>query len=217
MTDHAQEMLDRLVSQFADKPYLKALITVLGDRLTALEQVFTDLKENRWLDTSEGEQLDGCGEIVDQDRLIDKAIALPFFGFESQTSGRGFGKARIRKKSESYLSSATLADAEYLKMIKAKIAKNTSQGTTEETIQSFSTVFDDAKIVITEHGNATMRVGVGRELTEAEQIFAAGVDLFVRPGGVQINIKNYFDPDTVFGFENQGYKGFGVGKFTTIF
>lgn len=217
MTDHTQEMLNRLLAQFDGKPRFEALVRVLGRRLNILEQVFADLQEKRWIDTSEGVQLDGCGVIVDQSRLISKAIALPFFGFQGQPAARGFGKARFRRRLESHLTTAKLADPEYRKMIKAKVAKNISLGTSEEVISSFATIFNAPKIVLTELENAKIRVGIARELTEGEKVFAQAVNLFVKPGGVGIDIKTHFDPDSTFGFKDQGLQGFGVGKFANTF
>lgn len=217
MTDHAQAMLDRMLSQFDGKENLTKLVTIMGNRFNVLEQVFADLRDSRWIETAEGTQLDGCGEIVAQDRLISYAIALPFFGFESQSSGRGFGKARMRHSGETYLSSAKLGDAEYRKMLKAKVFKNTSTGTAEEVITSIANIFGAAKIVITEIGGAKIRIGVGRDLTEAEITFNEAVNLMVKSGGIGIYLKSHFDPENVFGFKSQGYSGFGVGKFANTF
>ena len=217
MTDHAQAMIDRLLAQFDGSKNLEAVVRVLGNRLNRLNQAFTDLQEKRWIDTSEGAQLDGCGVIVDQSRLISKAIALPFFGFQGQPAARGFGKARFRRRSESHLTTAKLADPEYQKMIKAKVAKNTSLGTSEEVISSFGMIFDAPKIVLTELDNAKIRVGIARELTEGERVFAQAVNLFVKPGGVGIDIKTHFNPNRTFGFKDQGLQGFGIGKFANAF
>ena len=217
MTDHAQVMVDKLLAQFGSSPNLEALVRVLGGRLNVLEQVIFDLQEKRWIDTAEAVQLDGCGAIVAQPRLVSKAISLPFFGFIDQPAARGFGKARFRKRLESHLSTATLADPEYRKMIKAKVAKNISWGTTEETIASYQHIFDAPKVVITEMGNAKMRVGIARELTEGERIFAQALDLFVRPGGVGVDLRTHSDSSSTFGFRDQGLRGFGVGRFAESF
>lgn len=217
LIDHAEIMLSHMFAQFENKPLFEGVMRVLGNRLNTLHHVFDDLQNKRWIDTSEGVQLDGCGVIVDQPRLISKAIALPFFGFQDQPSARGFGIARFRRKNESHLSSAKLADPEYQKMIKAKIAKNVSDGTTEEVIQSYQNIFAAPKVIITELENAKIRVGIARELTEAEIAFAHAANLFVKPGGIGIQLKAHFNPENTFGFRDQGLKGFGVGRFTKTF
>ena len=217
MTNHAQEMVDRLLAQFGNSPNFESLVRVLGKRYNVIEQVISDLQEKRWIDTAETVQLDGCGVIVGQARLVEQAIALPFFGFADQAAARGFGKARFRERLESHLSTATLADPEYRKIIKAKVSKNISWGTTEETIASYQQIFDANKVVITEMGNAKIRVGVARELTEGERILSQALNLFVRPGGVGINLRTHFDINNTFGFRDQGLQGFDSGKFAESF
>ncbi len=217
MTDHAQVMVDRLLAQFGSSPNLEALVRVLGERFNVLERVIADLQEKRWIETAEGVQLDGCGEIVAQPRTISSAIAIPFFGFYGQPAIRGFGKARFRRRYEHYLSSASLQDPEYRKLIKAKVAKNISWGTTEETISSFQQIFEAPKVVLTETGNAKMRVGIARELSEGERVFVQALDLFVRPGGVGVDIRSHFSENGTFGFRDQGFQGFDTGKFAEKF
>lgn len=217
MTDHAQEMLDRLLAQFDGKPRFEALIRVLGRRLNKLEQVFSALQEKRWIDTSEGAQLDGCGVIVDQSRFVRAAIAIPFFGFIHQPSTRGFSKARFLRRNEPYVSSAKLADPEYGTLIKAKIAKNTSLGTSEEVISSFQNIFNAPKVILTETGNAKVRIGIARNLLEGEILFAQAINLFVKPAGIGIALKSHFEHGKTFGFKSQGLQGFGVGKLAKTF
>lgn len=215
--DHGQEMLDRLLAQFEGKPRMEGLVRVLGNRLNKCEAVLIDMQEKRSIDTALGVQLDGCGVIVDQARLIDKAIALPFFGFRGQPNGRGFGKARFRQQGESARSSATLGDAEFRKIIKAKIAKNVSWGNAEEVISSFQAIFKAPRVIVSETGSATIRVGICRELNEAERILAQAMNLFVKPGGIGIQVKAHFNPASTFGFQEQGLQGFGAGKFAKNF
>ncbi len=214
----AQEMIDRLLMQFGSSPYLQGWLKALGAEMDLLDQVFSDLREKRWIDTGEGQQLDGCGQIVVQPRKISQAIAIPFFGFDGQTGATGFGQSRIRKNRETYLTSTTLADAEYRQILWAKVAKNTTDGTAESTIESLWRLYN-AKIVLAEVGNAKLRIAIGRELTDAEILLANALDLQVRGGGVGIPVKSYFVDSGAFGFSNQniGYLGFGQGRLAKEF
>ncbi len=218
MIDHAEVMVSRLLAQFDGRRVIEAIVRALGEELNECETVLADLQTKRWIDTAEAVQLDGCGVIVDQSRLIDKAIAIPFFGFADQVGATGFNKARFRRRLESHLSSATLGDPEYRKFIKAKVVKNTSKGTTEEVITSFRMIFDASRVIITEMtGGPKIRVGIARKLSETEKTLAQATKLFVKPGGVQIELREHFDPDKTFGFRDQGYQGFGVGRFADQF
>ena len=85
--DHTDRMRQHLISQFqwevidskiyGDKPVLRAILTALGAEMDELNQAVNDIENKRWIDTAEGVQLDGIGEIVDRSRQIDKAIAIP--------------------------------------------------------------------------------------------------------------------------------------------
>lgn len=60
--------LDRLVTQFRDKPNLTAFIKAFAAQTTELKAIASDLRDNRWLDTAEGAQLDGLGRILGLER-----------------------------------------------------------------------------------------------------------------------------------------------------
>jgi len=211
-TDYSKQMQDRLLMQFHSSPLLKGVLAAVGSEMDELTTVFDDLRNLRWIDTGDGQQLDGCGQIVQQSRTISQAIAIIFFGFYGQTGTTGFNQGRIRKTREAYLTSTKLADAEYRQILWAKVAKNTTDGTAESTIDSLYRLYQ-AKIVLAETGNAKMRIAIGRELTEAEILMANALNLLVRAGGVSIEIKSYFIAGSAFGFsnQNQGYLGFGAG------
>lgn len=211
--NYGQQMIDRLLMQFSDSPNLHGLLNAVGDELNLLHQVFNDLRNKRWINTAEGAQLDGCGEIVQQDRNISQAIIIPFFGFEEQPGTTGFEQARIRNDRETYLSTATLADEEYRQILWAKVAKNTTDGTAEDTIASIKALYGNARVILAESGNSTITIAIGKQLSESEIIMANALDLLIRSGGVAISAKEYFIDGQTFGFsdQNQGYLGFDQG------
>lgn len=218
LTDYSQQMIDRLLMQFNDSPMLHGVLKAVGEEFNLLGQVFSDLKNNRWIDTAEGVQLDGCGQIVQQDRRISQAIIIPFFGFAEQLGTTGFDQARIRLDRETYLSTATLPDAEYKQLLWAKVAKNITNGTAEETIQSLARLYN-ARIIMAESGNATITLSIGKKLTDSDIAFANAMGLLIRAGGVGITSRSYFVDGKTFGFsdQNQGYLGFGQGILATDF
>lgn len=201
---------------YDDKPVMRAIIEALGAEMDELNQAIIDCKNNRWVDKAEGKQLDGLGEIVVQNRQIDKAIAMKLFGFLGQPNVLGFGQARFRGQDEDNLQSYILEDAEYRMAIAIKAVMNATQCTAEDTLQSLRYVFN-APIVMEEIGNANINIAIGRQLTDNEKILANAINLIVRAGGVGVNIKSYF-PTIYFGFLGQpNAKGFGVGSFAHIF
>ena len=79
-----------------------------------------------------------------------------------------------------------LDDTLYRKIIKAKILKDTSPGTPEDTITTLKTIFPGDKITLSEIGNAKMSVAIGRFYTRHELMLIRDTGLIIRPGGVKL-------------------------------
>lgn len=79
-----------------------------------------------------------------------------------------------------------LDDTLYRKIIKAKILKDTSPGTPEDTITALKTIFPSDKITLSEIGNAKMSVAIGRFYTRHELMLIRDTGLIIRPGGVKL-------------------------------
>lgn len=225
--DHTDRMRQHLISQFQwdvinekiynDKPVLRAILSAFGTEMDELNQAVNDLKNKRWIDTADGVQLDGIGEIVDRNRRIDKAIAIPFFGFLGQPSTKGFGQARFRGGNETAFTSYILEDAEYKTVLREKVIKNSSRGTAEDTLRSLKFIFNAPTVAMEEVGNANIVAAIGRNLNDSDKILASAVDLIVRAGGVGLKYKAYY-PSAYFGFLGQpNAQGFGLGAFAQMF
>mgnify|MGYP001078897916 FL=1 len=214
MTDRAASMAGHLIGQFSGKPVFAAFLAAIGGELDELDQALADLRDKRWIDTGEGVQLDGIGELVNQSRQVADAVTIPFFAFEGQPNAQGFEVGRFRDDWEGWLTSVNLGDPEYRMVLRAKIRKDTSPGTTEDTIASLRFIFDADRVVIRDCGNAKMAAAIGRRLNENELSVARALDLFVRAGGVGIVDASHFDADNYFGFYGQkDAKGFETGTF----
>lgn len=214
MTDRAASMAGHLIGQFSGKPVFAAFLAAIGGELDELDQALADLRDKRWIDAGEGVQLDGIGELVNQSRKVADAVTIPFFAFEGQPNAQGFEVGRFRDDWEGWLTSVNLGDPEYRMVLRAKIRKDTSPGTTEDTIASLRFIFDADRVVIRDCGNAKMAAAIGRRLNENELSVARALDLFVRAGGVGIVDASHFDADNYFGFYGQkDAKGFETGTF----
>lgn len=213
-----ESMMNHLLVQFSNTKVLQAIFCAISDELQLLDDTFNNLKEKRWIDTGEGAQLDGIGEIVDRNRLINNAITINFFGFENQINTTGFNQARFREYSEPYLSSTSLSDEEYRLILWAKVNKNNSLCYMNDTIKSIQFIFKTDIAIVQDIYNAKFIVGIGRKLTKNEILFANALDLIVRPAGVSCQSMTHFDKDNVFGFYNQKFaKGFGQAPLSEIF
>jgi Protein of unknown function (DUF2612). len=68
MTDeiiHLDEMRERLPSHMRSGTQFDKLLQIFAERYQDIEDVFQDLLTNRAIDTAEGKQLDGLGQIID--------------------------------------------------------------------------------------------------------------------------------------------------------
>lgn len=68
ITTHRDDALARFTSQYQHADRLKGLAGVYADRVQSLEDAAYALMTERWIDTAEGQQLDGLGDIVGEDR-----------------------------------------------------------------------------------------------------------------------------------------------------
>ncbi len=210
----AENMQGHVIAQFANKKVTYAILDAFGAELDEISQAFADLKEKRWIDTGEGAQLDGIGQIVNQPRQIKDAIPLSFFGFEGQDNALGFDVGRFRDSWEVWLQSVNLSDPEYRKILWLKVFKDVSRGTAEDTIASTKRIFDAPYVSLAEVGNAKITLGIGRTLHANELALARAVDLIVRAGGVGVQGMSNFNYDNYLGFLGQpNAKGFDVGAF----
>jgi hypothetical protein len=202
---------------YDDKPVLRAIIEALGAELDELNAAIIECKNNRWIETGEGVQLDGIGEIVVKSRQISKAIGLVCFGFKGQPNIRGFRQARFLGQGESSLETYILSDPEYRMVLAVKARQNVSNCTVEDTIESLRYVFNARRVYVEEKGNATLTVAIGKKLTPNEIVLANAIDMIIKAGGVGLKYKAYFDGEP-FGFLGQpSIQGFGQGSFAYMF
>ena len=210
----AERMIEHLIMQFGNRPLLHIILNAFGAELDELRKAYDDILNKRWIDTGSGVQLDNIGVLIDRSRRIDGSIQLGFFAFYDQPNALSFGVGRFRDTpSVAYLASSTLDDESYRAVLWHKIAKNTTNGTAESTIESLKFIFDAPFVVVEEFGNAKINIGIGRELNDNDIVLARAVNLFVKAGGVGVNLK-YQLPEKYFGFRGMpNAYGFEVGSF----
>lgn len=217
MTSRSDNMQKHLLGQFQGKAVIRAILDAFAAELDELNQSADDLKNKRWIDTGEGVQLDGLGDIIGQGRQINDAVQIPFFGFAETENGLPFGVGRFFDAWEMWLKSVNLADPEYRLLLKSKIYKNKTQCTAEETITSLKNIYNADLVLIEDRGNAKIGLAIGRILTQSEIRTAAAVNLLIRGAGIGCDYIEQFDSSGYFGFYGQANaKGFEVGKFADM-
>ena len=129
---------DRLVTQFKEKPAFKALLNSFVD--ASLDEGLNDLLNKRDLDTAQGTQLDGIGDIVgiarpytltNQDGafgFLEDALSGTFGDINNPTTGAFFDTLTPKPVNR-------VNDDIYRFIIKAKILQNTSNFTVDSTLK----------------------------------------------------------------------------------
>ena len=64
ISNHVQQALNRLITQYADKPLMRGLLASFVTPVQEIEGVLEELNVQRAIDTAVGVQLDGLGSIV---------------------------------------------------------------------------------------------------------------------------------------------------------
>lgn len=174
--DYLTEAFGRVTEQFKDKPiferYLRLLISEQTELLTEMQK----LMQLRSIDTAYGVQLDIIGEIVGRPRGLLTADEYKFFGFIgdplSGTLGSSYDASAgspFYSLGQSTAGARVPSDEEYRLLIKAKIIKNTTKSTVEDTIRAFKFLFNTGTVTIDEYAPAKVRLGIGKILTPTEK------------------------------------------------
>ena len=220
MLTSKERMLNLLLSQFSDRKIIKALLETIGEEFDFHNTLKKQIRTEIWPDVAVGKQLDMCGEVADISRKVDASMSVDFFGFPDH-GNNSFGKARFRRYGEPYLSSSELRDNEYRLAIFSKIAKNTTDGSRQSTIDSIKRMFGVSRVIAINAGNAKMRIGIGRVVTPNELKLRNALDLIIRGAGIGVIYIYWFNGGDTFGFSRNGknignFVGFGKGTFARI-
>lgn len=220
---HKDLAISRLVTQFKESTNLISYIESLLVEANNLESVFFDLLEKRWLDTAEGQQLDILGSIVGQSREFIDVEIFDYFGFFNNYQAQPFGSiynsqfgGRLISKDESSTEVKELDDEEYLKFIRAKIIRNSTNSTAEEIISQIGYILDYPLIVFTD-GNTRYEISIGRRLRPNEKSILLDMDIIPKVCGVQATYVSEFEESNFFSFEGiPNSLGFGSINNITI-
>ena len=94
-----------------------------------------------------------------------------------------------------------------------KVSKDTTNGTTESTIESLKFIFNAPFVILEEKGNAKFDVGIGRPLSDNDITLAQSINLLIKGGGIGAELAEMI-PDKYFGFRGQpNAYGFEEGVF----
>lgn len=194
-----------ITTQFKDRPVVSKYLRLWIEEVLELFVTFQSLAQDRDIDSATGDVLDIIGRIVGQERTIVGGDLYDFFGFRGHLQALGFGDTYVEGVGGVWWSfgapmggDVTMTDEQYRLAIKARIMRNTSRGTPEDTLKYIRFVFGvNGRFTWNEGGVA--RVGVGRKLSNFEKALIAAEFSFQKyptyyspkPLGVALELYEY--------------------------
>jgi hypothetical protein len=153
-----------LITQFKDQPNTLAIMETVAEQFQSVYEFFEQLSRLRWIDTAEGTQLDGIGDIV----VMSRAEAARLAGLHNP---------------------ALVSDLLYRLYLKYKIFLNTSNGTYKDVLNGLKMFVPDIPLYYTEEPEhpATMYFDTpDLHEEDIEYVFKAPI---ARAAGVQVIIR----------------------------
>lgn len=230
--DYLDEASQRVTSQFEGRDVFNRYLQLMLQGRIELQQVIKDVMQKRNLDNATGEQLDIIGRILGQPRQLFDSVIIRYFGFEGATGASPYKSVNDTERTfgpwkgtqDSLLGVRALTDAEYRRLLKLKIIKNTSDANITAFNDGVRLLFgvdsidyqEDVPPSYTE-GSATITINLGRDYNDPEKAAFPGLDEIVladrflnKPIGVGIL---YQDPVTFYAnFTTQTYEIFQFGQ-----
>lgn len=192
-----------------EQPKFSAMVQAVAGAFGGVFDVLQAIPPAFDIDTAEGVQLDVVGQWVGQSRLIGGVLLVQYFGFSDNPAALPYGDesnpaigGRFADESDPIVGTSILADPEYRVVLKARIARNNSFGSTADIVAALEYMFN-APAVVDDPGTMAIGLYIGRQLTLTERAIITGLDILPRPAGVRIATRGYYNSDGYLGWDTQ--------------
>lgn len=180
------DYLALITSAFREKPKFAGTVQINVDVPVRVQNLLTSMLAIFDLDTAVGSQLDIIGQWAGISRDVSIPITGVYFSWDDvQTDGWDFG---IWQPNLAPTTVTTLPDDSYRTLIKAKIAANAWDGTTDGAYAIWDTLFTQFTILIQDHQDMSYDLiivgGIVDSLTAA---LITGGYIPLKPEGVRVN------------------------------
>jgi hypothetical protein len=151
------------------------------------------------LNTAVGAQLDVIGLWIGQPRIIPGILIAGYFGFSELSSGLPdglqlpFGELSSASIGGIFFelggtaaATTTLTDPQYLTILKARIARNQSNGTLSALEGALFFIFG-AGCKVVDNGTRSLAITVSTPISPVDQSLITGLDILPRPAGIGIS------------------------------
>lgn len=182
-----QDYVDLITSEFADQPKFTSMVSADVAPMVRVQALLETMIAIFDIDTPPvGNQLDIIGQWVGVTREVAIPITGVFFSWDGTDASLGWDSGTWAPSDASEIT--TLPDDAYLTLIKAKIAANVWDGTTNGAYAIWNSLFTDFTILIQDHQDMSYAVGiVGAVIDPLTQALITGGYIPLKPEGVRIS------------------------------
>lgn len=185
------EYLNLITSEYRKQPNFTSMVEQLVSLPVRVQELLASMVSLFDVDVAVGDQLDIIGKWVGISRNVSIPIDGVYFSWDAvYTQGWDYG---VWQPSNLPANVTSLPDDVYRTMIRAKIAANRWDGTTDGAYEIWEDVFTTITILIKDNQNMTYELGfVGGIIDSLTLALITGGYLPLRPEGVRII--GYFIP-----------------------
>ena len=210
--DHVERAKTRIINEYRGKNRMVRWVTIApeisNDHVESqLDQIYGSYD----VDTVSGEMLDIIGRIVGVDRPILRDAEFDVFGYAGNDSYTNYNIAPYIGDGEAI--DAPLNNDLYRKLIKAKIARNISDGAADSIIQLVEIIIGVKVTALVDNGDKSFDLGVASQLDNTTLYLIENFDLIPRPQGTRIG-QVFVLPPEIDEIESSSSHIYEYGNFT---
>jgi hypothetical protein len=212
------DYLNLVTSEHRNKEKFIATLSIDVSVAVRVQELLSSMIPKFDLDLAVGDQLDILGQWVGISREVAIPISGVYFSWNSgDATGWDYGTWRPASAPTQITS---LPDDAYLTLIKAKIASNRWDGTTQSAYDIWDSIFTKFKIIIQDNQNMTFDVGITGGLVDSLTLaLLTGGYLNLKPEAIRVRV--YYaavDSNPVFAWDSSStlLAGWNTGSWARI-
>ena len=210
--DHVERAKTRIINEYRGKNRMVRWLTITPEISNDhVERPLDEIYASYDVDTVSGEMLDIIGRIVGVARPILRDAEFDVFGYAGNDSYTNYNIAPYIGDGEAI--DAPLNNDLYRKLIKAKIARNISDGTADSIIQLVEIIIGVKVTALVDNGDKSFDLGVASQLDNTTLYLIENFDLIPRPQGTRIG-EVFVLPINIAEIESSSSHIYEYGNFT---
>ncbi|MGN8278168.1 DUF2612 domain-containing protein [Pseudomonas sp. SMN5] len=210
--DHVERAKSRIINEYRDKQRMVRWLTITPDIANQqLEEPLSQIYGSYDVDNVTGEMLDIIGRIVGVRRPILRAAEFDVFGYAGNDSYTNYNIAPYIGDGGS--TDSPLNNDLYRRLIKAKIARNISDGTADDIIQLVEIIIGMKVTALVCNGDKSFDIGIASELDNTMLYLIENFDLIPLPQGDRLG-EIFVLPVNIDDIESSSSKIYEYSNFT---